>query len=61
MEAGQPLFAVHANSAEKLAAAKARVLQAHAFSQQPVNPLPLFYKVLKSKDQAARLKRAGPG
>ena len=54
VDVGQPLFAVHANSAEQLAAAKARVLQAHAFSQTPVKPLPLFYKVLKSKKQTAK-------
>ncbi len=50
--AGQPLFAVHANSVAKLAAAKARVLQAHVFSPTPVKPLPLFYKVIKSKRQS---------
>jgi pyrimidine-nucleoside phosphorylase len=61
VEAGQPLFAVHANSAEKLAAAKERVLRAHAFSQQPVKPLPLFYKVLKSKDETAQRKHTKAG
>jgi pyrimidine-nucleoside phosphorylase len=45
---GEPLFTVHANDADKLAAARARVLAAHAFSAQKVKPLPLFYKTLKS-------------
>jgi pyrimidine-nucleoside phosphorylase len=46
---GEPLFAVHANSAGHLAAAKQRVLAAHRFTPHHVNPLPLFYKVLRSK------------
>jgi pyrimidine-nucleoside phosphorylase len=46
---GEPLFAVHANSAERLAAAKQRVLGAHRFTPHRVKPLPLFYKVLQSK------------
>ncbi len=45
---GEPLFEVHANDADRLAVARARVLAAHRFSAQPVKPLPLFYKVLKS-------------
>ncbi len=45
---GQPLFAIHANSAESLAAARQRVLAAHRFTPHPVKPLPMFYKVLKS-------------
>ena len=46
---GEPLFAVHANDAGRLAAAKNRVLAAHRFSPRRVRPLPLFYKVLKSR------------
>ena len=45
---GGPLFTVHANDADKLETAIARVLAAHKFSAKPVKPLPLFYKVLKS-------------
>lgn len=45
---GEPLFEVHANDADRLAVARARVLAAHRFSARPVKPLPLFYKVLKS-------------
>lgn len=44
VEAGQPLFVIHANDAQKLAQARQSVLAAHAFSQKPVNPLPLFYE-----------------
>ena len=39
-----PLFTVHANDAEKLAAARVRVLAAHAFSDLPVQRLPIFYR-----------------
>jgi pyrimidine-nucleoside phosphorylase len=49
LRTGEPLFAVHANSAESLAAARARVLAAHHFSRRPVVPLPAFYGVLKSR------------
>ena len=49
VEKGQPLFAVHANGAEQLAAAKARVLSAHRFTHRRVAPLPLFYKVIHGR------------
>jgi thymidine phosphorylase len=39
-----PLFTVHASDEEKLAAARERVLAAHAFSDMPVQRLPIFYK-----------------
>ena len=42
-----PLFTVHANDAEKLEAARERVLAAHTFSDEPVQPLPLFYRRVK--------------
>jgi pyrimidine-nucleoside phosphorylase len=41
---GTPLFTVHAGNAEKLAAARERVLAAHTFSDMPVQRLPIFYK-----------------
>lgn len=43
---GEPLFTIHASSADKLAEAKARVLKAHTFSQARVKRLPLFYKTI---------------
>ncbi len=39
-----PLFTIHANDEAKLAAARERVLAAHAFSDAPVQRLPLFYR-----------------
>jgi len=44
VQKGTPLFTVHANDEEKLAAARERVLAAHTFSDEPVQPLPLFYR-----------------
>jgi len=46
VEAGAPLFTIHANNAAKLAAARERLLAAHQWSDTPVQPLPLFYAVV---------------
>jgi len=43
---GEPLFTIHANSAERLAEARAQVLAAHRFSRDKVKRLPLFYKTI---------------
>lgn len=43
---GDPLFTIHANSKEKLAQAKERLLAAHQWSDQPCPRLPLFYDVV---------------
>ena len=43
VQAGEPLFVIHANDQEKLDVAKRRVLDAHGFSETPVAALPLFY------------------
>ncbi|MGH2521019.1 MAG: pyrimidine-nucleoside phosphorylase [Anaerolineales bacterium] len=50
---GEPLFTVHANDPAKLVAARTRVRAAHKFSAKRVRPLPLFYRVLKSRDEDA--------
>ena len=42
--AGEPLFEIHANNEQKLAEAREAVLAAHAFSDEFVPPLPLFYE-----------------
>ncbi|MBL8077591.1 MAG: thymidine phosphorylase [Anaerolineales bacterium] len=44
VQAGEPLFEVHANDEGKLAEARQAVLAAHAFSDEFVSPLPLFYE-----------------
>jgi pyrimidine-nucleoside phosphorylase len=44
VEAGQPLFTLHANDEQKAETARKAVLAAHAFSDKPVPALPLFYK-----------------
>jgi pyrimidine-nucleoside phosphorylase len=43
VQAGEPLFIVHANDPEKLKQAREAVLAAHLLSETPVEPLPLFY------------------
>lgn len=43
---GEPLFTIHADSKEKLAQAKERLLAAHHWSDQPCPRLPLFYDVI---------------
>lgn len=43
---GEPLFTIHADSQEKLDAARARLIAAHHWSDEPVEPLPLFYEVI---------------
>ena len=48
VEAGTPLFTVHANDEDKLALAAARLLEAHTFSDEAVQPYPLFYKRVSS-------------
>jgi pyrimidine-nucleoside phosphorylase len=47
VEAGQPLFTVYANDEEKMALACEQVQEAHAWSDTPVVPLPLFYGVIR--------------
>ena len=46
VEAGQPLFTVHANSQEQMEGACRSLLDAHQWSDTPVAPLPLFYGVI---------------
>lgn len=43
VEAGEPLFTIHANDEAKLAEAREVVLAAHKFSDTPTERLPLFY------------------
>ena len=46
VEVDQPVYIVHANSEARLAAASERLLSALAWSETPVEPLPLFYDVI---------------
>lgn len=46
VEAGGPLYTIHASQPETLAQARRRLTQAIAFSESPVEPLPLFYDTL---------------
>ncbi len=47
VEEGEPLFTIHANSAEKLDQARDRVLSAHSWSDEAVEPLPLFHGIIR--------------
>jgi pyrimidine-nucleoside phosphorylase len=44
VEKGEPLFTIYANDQAKLTEAREAVLVAHAFSEEPVERLPLFYE-----------------
>jgi len=46
LEKGQPLFTVHARTAADAEHARQSLLDAHTWSDQPVEPLPLFYGVV---------------
>lgn len=48
LKRGEPLFTVHANDERKAEAAADQVLQAHTFSRSVVEPLPLFYRTIRS-------------
>jgi pyrimidine-nucleoside phosphorylase len=47
LQKGDALFTIHANDEEKLANARERLLGAHLWSDEKVEPLPLFYGVIK--------------
>lgn len=47
VEKGAPLFTIHANDGDLLAAAREPLLAAHTWSETPVEPLPLFYGVVR--------------
>lgn len=46
VDAGEPLFTVHAADDRALSRVSDRLLSAHAWSENPVDPLPLFYGVV---------------
>ena len=50
VETGEPLFTLHANDSKRLEEARQRLLEAHTWSDQPVQPLPLFYGVVKGQE-----------
>ena len=50
VEKGTPLFTVHANDENRLAASQARLLAAHTLSKEQVSPYPLFYRRVSSSE-----------
>lgn len=53
VQAGEPLFTVHANQEKLLEEARAAVLATYEWSNKPVEPLPLFYDVITSSSKKA--------
>ncbi len=47
VEAGQPLFTIHASDEARQAQACQELLEAHTWSDSPVEPLQLFYEVIR--------------
>lgn len=47
VQEGHPLLTIHARNAKDLEAARSALLAAHAWSDTPVPPLPLFYDVIR--------------
>ncbi|MFC2043083.1 thymidine phosphorylase [Chloroflexota bacterium] len=47
VEAGEPLFTIHAGDRGSMEAARIRLLDAHSWSDDPVEPLALFYGVVE--------------
>jgi len=50
VQEGDPLFSVHARSREDLNQVRQGLLDAHKWSDEPVEPLPLFYGVIKQAE-----------
>lgn len=46
VEQGEPLFTIHTNDQARLEAARARLLKSITWSDDPCDPLPLFYDVI---------------
>jgi pyrimidine-nucleoside phosphorylase len=49
IQAGQPLFTIYANQEMIIEEVRRNLLDAHSWSEMPVEPLPLFYGVIKSE------------
>ena len=47
VQEGDPLFVLHANDQASLEQAREQILRAHTWSDQPVDPLPLFYGLVR--------------
>jgi thymidine phosphorylase len=47
VEVGEPLFVIHTNHENRLAEAVDQMIHAYHWSDAPVEPLPLFYGVVK--------------
>jgi pyrimidine-nucleoside phosphorylase len=50
VEAGEPLFTLHANRANRFEEAREKILSAHTWSDEPVDLLPQFHGVIMESD-----------
>jgi len=50
LEAGEALFTVHADSQEALDQVRQPLMDAHQWSDQAVEPLPLFYETVMDRE-----------
>lgn len=51
--AGEPIFTLHANDAERLAQAKERLARTVVYSSTPTSPLPPFYDVVTGAESSS--------
>ena len=47
VNSGEPLFTIHAHDSTRLEEATQQLMAAHTWSSEAVDPLPLFYDVIK--------------
>jgi pyrimidine-nucleoside phosphorylase len=50
VQKGDPLFAIHASDETSLEEARQQILAAFTWSDTPIEPLPLFYGVVKGQN-----------
>ncbi len=57
LEQGEKLFTIHADSEQKLQEALPALKKAHQWSNEPVDPLPLFYEVVMEGQRLHKTKK----
>jgi pyrimidine-nucleoside phosphorylase len=50
VDSGEPLFTIHANKSTHISDLRNQLLSAHKWSDDPVEPLPLFYDVVTQEN-----------
>jgi pyrimidine-nucleoside phosphorylase len=57
VEAGEALFAIHANDEGRLAESRQRLLEAHSWSSEPVEPLLHVYGIIRDSEVLEKIAR----